>query len=168
MEEIESSSSVLETAILPLNYTPIYGTPRGDRTHKTQFLRLIRLPVASLVYLAVRTRLELVTSCVTGMHSSQLNYRTILVEIKGFEPLTSRLSGVCSNHLSYISVYMVLLARIELALKPYHGLVITGILKEHLCGGPNLIRTDILGVKVRYTNRLCYRAIWLRILDLNQ
>ena len=29
---------------------------------------------------AVRTRLELVTSCVTGRHSNQLNYRTIIME----------------------------------------------------------------------------------------
>ena len=28
---------------------------------------------------AVRTRLELATSCVTGRHSNQLNYRTIVV-----------------------------------------------------------------------------------------
>lgn len=28
---------------------------------------------------AVRTRLELVTSCVTGRHSNQLNYHTVLM-----------------------------------------------------------------------------------------
>lgn len=29
--------------------------------------------------LAVRTRFELVTSCVTGRHSNQLNYHTVLM-----------------------------------------------------------------------------------------
>lgn len=84
--------------------------------------------------------------------------------------LNIRPSPYQDDALTYCATYayMVLLARIELALKPYHGLVMTFILKEHLYGGPNLIRTDILGVKVRYTNRLCYRAIWLQILDLNQ
>ena len=85
----------------------------GIEPTETHLLRMMRLPVAPLVHLAIRTRFELVTSCVTGMHSNQLNYRTVLVEIKGFEPLTSRLSGVCSNHLSYISVYMVPTAGIE-------------------------------------------------------
>ena len=31
----------------------------------------------SLLLLAVRTRLELATPCVTGMYSNQLNYRTL-------------------------------------------------------------------------------------------
>ena len=38
--------------------------------------------------MAVRTGLEPATSCVTGRHSNQLNYRTILVAGVGFEPTT--------------------------------------------------------------------------------
>ncbi|BCE08068.1 hypothetical protein RSC2_01683 [Bacillus paralicheniformis] len=44
--------------------------------------------------MAVRTGLEPATSCVTGRHSNQLNYRTILamnlnlVAGAGFEPAT--------------------------------------------------------------------------------
>jgi hypothetical protein len=38
--------------------------------------------------MAVRTGLEPATSCVTGRHSNQLNYRTILIAGAGFEPAT--------------------------------------------------------------------------------
>lgn len=34
------------------------------------------------IIVAVRTRLELATSCVTGRHSNQLNYRTIVVVLR--------------------------------------------------------------------------------------
>ena len=45
--------------------------------------------------MAVRTGLEPATSCVTGRHSNQLNYRTIwlMVEPSGIEPLTSCVQG---------------------------------------------------------------------------
>ena len=36
--------------------------------------------------LAVWTRLELATPCVTGMYSNQLNYQTIAVGPQGLEP----------------------------------------------------------------------------------
>ena len=39
--------------------------------------------------LAVRTRLELATPCVTGMYSNQLNYRTILSSSLFTTPLKS-------------------------------------------------------------------------------
>ena len=38
--------------------------------------------------LAIRTGLEPVTSSVTGWHSNQLNYRTVLVGVTGLEPVT--------------------------------------------------------------------------------
>ena len=38
--------------------------------------------------MAVRTGLEPATSCVTGRHSNQLNYRTIMIAGTGFEPAT--------------------------------------------------------------------------------
>jgi hypothetical protein len=38
--------------------------------------------------MAVRTGLEPATSCVTGRHSNQLNYRTIVIAGTGFEPAT--------------------------------------------------------------------------------
>ena len=39
-------------------------------------------------HLAVWTGLEPATSAVTGRHSNQLNYQTILVAGEGFEPTT--------------------------------------------------------------------------------
>ncbi|CCP20612.1 Putative uncharacterized protein [Bacillus velezensis UCMB5036] len=46
--------------------------------------------VSFTIKMAVRTGLEPATSCVTGRHSNQLNYRTIyfLVAGAGFEPAT--------------------------------------------------------------------------------
>ena len=41
--------------------------------------------------MAVWTGLEPATSCVTGRHSNQLNYQTILVAEAGFEPTASGL-----------------------------------------------------------------------------
>ena len=38
--------------------------------------------------MATRMRLELTTSSVTGERSNQLNYRAIMVEVNGLEPLT--------------------------------------------------------------------------------
>ena len=46
------------------------------------------------IIMAVRTGLEPATSCVTGRHSNQLNYRTAmhaLVGLQGLEPRTNRL-----------------------------------------------------------------------------
>ena len=54
-------------------------------------------------YLAVRTRLELATSCVTGRHSNRLNYRTRLFFLKElcFELVTFPLAAGHSNRLNY-------------------------------------------------------------------
>ena len=52
---------------------PLYG--KGLYTKKA-------LIAESLILLAVRTRLELATPCVTGMYSNQLNYRTIFILLK--------------------------------------------------------------------------------------
>ena len=40
--------------------------------------------------LAVRTRLELATPCVTGMYSNQLNYRTILLRLTSFSKASAK------------------------------------------------------------------------------
>ena len=41
-------------------------------------------------FLAVRTRLELATPCVTDMYSNQLNYRTKITSLSWSSPLTHR------------------------------------------------------------------------------
>ena len=72
-----------------------YGGFTWNRTRDTGIFSplLYRLSYRSI--LAIRTRLELVTSAVTGQRSNQLNYRTktrlhalILVEVIGLEPMT--------------------------------------------------------------------------------
>ncbi len=57
---------------------------RKRHKKKNETLRF-RLQV---IKMAVRTGLEPATSCVTGRHSNQLNYRTNLVAGAGFEPAT--------------------------------------------------------------------------------
>ena len=72
---------VLQTSALPLGYVAISVTVfRFDRPQSA----LLR----SAVVLAIRIRLELTTSSVTGWHSNQLNYRTVLVGVTGLEPVT--------------------------------------------------------------------------------
>ena len=53
---------------------------------------MLSKPLCSLL-LAVRTRLELATPCVTGMYSNQLNYRTILSS----SIFTSPLKSLCKD-----------------------------------------------------------------------
>ena len=132
---IEPTPKVLETFVLPLNYTPINGgggrirtaepegtdlqsvafshfaTPPTKRWLRTESNRRhmdfqsIALPTELLSHknilckqaifknkMAVRTGLEPATSCVTGRHSNQLNYRTKLrgqdlnLRPPGYEP----------------------------------------------------------------------------------
>ena len=62
--------------------------------------------------MAVRTGLEPATSCVTGRHSNQLNYRTVLKikmeEVEGFEPPRglTRLLVFKTNPFSQTWVYL--------------------------------------------------------------
>ncbi len=60
--------------------------------------------------MAVRTGLEPATSCVTGRHSNQLNYRTVLKmeEVEGFEPPRglTRLSVFKTDPFSQTWVYL--------------------------------------------------------------
>ena len=58
----------------------------NSHTLRPQILSLRCLPIPTKGHLlAVRTRLELATPCVTGMYSNQLNYRTYVIKV-GFEP----------------------------------------------------------------------------------
>ena len=60
MTRIELATTAWKAVVLPLNYTRM----------------------------AVWTGLEPATSAVTGRHSNQLNYQTIMVAGEGFEPTT--------------------------------------------------------------------------------
>ena len=53
-----------------------YGRGRKNRTLNTRFWRPL-LYQLSYFRMATRTRLELVTSAVTGRHSNQLNHRAV-------------------------------------------------------------------------------------------
>ena len=76
---------VLQTSALPLGYVAASLLSNGRR--------LLRPP--DDIELAIRIRLELTTSSVTGWHSNQLNYRAIaimmVVGLQGLEPRTNRL-----------------------------------------------------------------------------
>jgi hypothetical protein len=69
---------------LPNPKERIYSPPRLATSLPLQII----LETTVLYLMAVRTGLEPATSCVTGRHSNQLNYRTILVAGTGFEPAT--------------------------------------------------------------------------------
>ena len=64
---------VLQTSALPLGYVAASLLSNGRR--------LLRPP--DDIELAIRIRLELTTSSVTGWHSNQLNYRTVGWELQG-------------------------------------------------------------------------------------
>ena len=76
---------VLQTSALPLGYVAatvichINYVVIDHRAHSCALQSII---------LAIRIRLELTTSSVTGWHSNQLNYLAILVGVTGLEPVT--------------------------------------------------------------------------------
>ena len=75
---------VLQTSALPLGYvatTVICHINFVVIDHRAHCCALQS-------HLAIRIRLELTTSSVTGWHSNQLNYRTVLVGVTGLEPVT--------------------------------------------------------------------------------
>ena len=70
---------VLQTSALPLGYV-------ASSRFIVKWPQVMRPP--DDIELAIRIRLELTTSSVTGWHSNQLNYRTVLVGVTGLEPVT--------------------------------------------------------------------------------
>ena len=60
--------------------------PESNQRHED--FQSSALPTELRNQLAVWTGLEPATSAVTGRHSNQLNYQTILVAGEGFEPTT--------------------------------------------------------------------------------
>ena len=62
---------VLQTSALPLGYVAISGQYFVVIDHRAHSCAL------QSIILAIRIRLELTTSSVTGWHSNQLNYRTV-------------------------------------------------------------------------------------------
>ena len=62
---------------------------RAESNHRHEDFQSSALPTELRNHhLAVWTGLEPATSAVTGRHSNQLNYQTILVAGEGFEPTT--------------------------------------------------------------------------------
>ena len=61
---------------------------RAESNHRHEDFQSSALPTELRNQLAVWTGLEPATSAVTGRHSNQLNYQTILVAGEGFEPTT--------------------------------------------------------------------------------
>ena len=79
---------VLQTSALPLGYVATSMPIISAKLCSFCFYRPQSALLRSAVDLAIRIRLELTTSSVTGWHSNQLNYRTVLVGVTGLEPVT--------------------------------------------------------------------------------
>jgi hypothetical protein len=77
---IEPTTSAWKAEVLPLNYTRIllkwWLRTESNRRHKDFQSFALPTELLSHIKMAVRTGLEPATSCVTGRHSNQLNYRT--------------------------------------------------------------------------------------------
>ena len=88
-KESNSQHTVLETVALPIELYPC-GAENETRTRDPNLGKVV-LYQLSYFRVATRTRLELVTSAVTGRHSNQLNHRAThkkMVGANGIEPLT--------------------------------------------------------------------------------
>mgnify|MGYP006978075288 FL=1 len=66
---------------LPLSYFRINGASAQNRTVDTGIFSPLLYQLSYRGKMATRTRLELVTSAVTGRHSNQLNHRAVLSSI---------------------------------------------------------------------------------------
>ena len=92
---IELTTSAWKAEVLPLNYTRKWRETESNRRHME--LQSIALPTELPSHIrkykfyknneTVWTGLEPATSCVTGRHSNQLNYQTVM-GVNGIEPLT--------------------------------------------------------------------------------
>ena len=74
-KDLNSQHAVLETAALPVELYPC-GAENETRTRDPNLGKVV-LYQLSYFRVATRTRLELVTSAVTGRHSNQLNHRAV-------------------------------------------------------------------------------------------
>ena len=74
-KESNSQHTVLETVALPIELYPC-GAENETRTRDPNLGKVV-LYQLSYFRMATRTRLELVTSAVTGRHSNQLNHRAV-------------------------------------------------------------------------------------------
>ena len=93
---IEPITTVLQTATKPLGLISILVGKEGLEPSMFLTLRVyssLTSPLVALaqIYMVGIERFELSTTRVSDGYSNQLNYIPIMVGVKGFEPLTSRL-----------------------------------------------------------------------------
>ena len=83
--------SVFKTDPFSRTWVNLHHSNGGSGRNRTSDTRIFSPLLYRLSYgtkMAVWTGLEPATSAVTGRHSNQLNYQTILVAGEGFEPTT--------------------------------------------------------------------------------
>lgn len=79
-----------------------------ESNHRSRFFRPARQPCTPSAHMVGQERIELTRPCWrTGFtdRGAYLNALLTLVQMTGIEPVTSRLSVECSNHLSYTCIY---------------------------------------------------------------
>jgi hypothetical protein len=106
MEGIEPSLTVLETAVLPLNYIPIKfkwwrETVSNRRTRREQIYSLPRLATSLSLQKFKWWRLtgsnRRPSACKADALPTELNLRKKLVTCTGFEPVYACVKGMCVN-----------------------------------------------------------------------
>ena len=73
------------------------GSSGLDTTNELAYVRSHLAPLAAYTAMVGSSGLEPPTSRLSGVCSNQLSYEPVMVEVSGFEPLTPCLQGRCST-----------------------------------------------------------------------